>query len=408
MASAVRAAYDRVAGQNVNIRYHHWHHFFGGVAVVLLVIQLLSGIALTLFYTPHLQEAYGSVQRLYRELAAMAWVRDVHRWAALVVLASVVLHVIRSLLRKDFHNPNGRTSWLVGALMLLPLLGFVVTGVILPWEWRGYWFMEMVPNYIGGVPVVGPAIADFLIDAFTLNRALMVHVVILPVISLVMLDIHALSRTKKRPGGIFMYLLQHGLLALPLLLAVALLAYAVPMPTEDPEVVPMPLEGENVPTVEWFILILYVPYLYFKGVIATLFGFVLPLAGLLLLALLPYLYGRRGELSPREAMARHTHSLRSRIAALQWLAPLRRVLGPKGFAKLLGALAVAAVAAAVFAPFYAATHVSPTLGCNSCHNTRAGIRMGIPPATFKDRVLNPNLKDNTFMIEHWFYPQVVW
>jgi hypothetical protein len=48
------------------------------------------------------------------------------------------------------------------------------------------------------------------------------------------------------------------------------------------------------------------------------------------------------------------------------------------------------------------------MGCNSCHNPSAGTRMGLPPVTYKDREKNPNLKDNTFMVEHWFYPQVVW
>ena len=63
---------------------------------------------------------------------------------------------------------------------------------------------------------------------------------------------------------------------------------------------------------------------------------------------------------------------------------------------------------AVFVPLYAVSYPSPTMGCNSCHNVRAGTRMGLPPETFKDRTVNPNLKNNTFMVEHWFYPQVVW
>ncbi|NIQ97267.1 MAG: cytochrome b, partial [Desulfuromonadales bacterium] len=58
------------------IKRYHWRHYFGGVAMVLLVVQLLSGIFLTLFYHPHLEEAYASVQYLYKDFSAAAWIRD--------------------------------------------------------------------------------------------------------------------------------------------------------------------------------------------------------------------------------------------------------------------------------------------------------------------------------------------
>lgn len=386
---------------------YHWHHFFGGVALLLLATQLLSGLVLTLFYSPQLNEAYASVQKLYNELGAVAWARDAHRWTALFLLAAALLHLIRSLMRKDFLNPNRKTAWLTGVLLLLPLLGFLVTGMILPWEWRAYWFMEMVPNYVAEIPLIGRAASEFLISAFTLNRAFVAHVVVLPAILLVLLDIHALSRMKRRAGGLSMYLLEHAFLAVPLLLVIAVLAYVLPMPSQDPAIVPMPLEGEGIPTAEWFVLVFYVPYLRFKGLMATLLGFYLPLVVFLVLAVLPFLLRTRAA-ARRSASMQEVGPTVRKIASLRMLAPLRRILGMGILAKTLGVLGVSGAAIAVFGPFYAVSHVSPTMGCNSCHNLSAGIRMGQPPGTFKDRVLNPNLKDNTFMVEHWFYPQVVW
>ena len=85
-----------------------------------------------------------------------------------------------------------------------------------------------------------------------------------------------------------MYVMEHSMLTLPFLVAIAILAYALPMPSQDPEIIPMPLEGENLPTAEWFILIFYIPYLYFKGFMATLLGFYIPLALFLALAIFPY------------------------------------------------------------------------------------------------------------------------
>lgn len=389
------------------IKQSHWHYFFGGLALLLLIIQLLSGMVLTLFYSPHLNEAYASIQTIYNELGAVAWIRDVHRWAALFLFVAVIMHFIRSFLRKDYLNRDSKTLWLTGILLYLPLLGFLFTGVILPWEWRGYWFMEMVPNYVNEIPLIGPSFSDFLISTFTLNRALVTHVVILPFITLVLLDIHALAKIKKRAGGLSQYILEHTPLTVPFLLAVAILAYALPMPSQDPAIIPMPLEGENIPTVEWFILIFYVPYLYFKGFMATLFGFYVPLIIFLVLAIFPYyLKAKKSKIGDGSQQESHPVGKIGVIAKI--MAPFRRALGARFYAKTLAFMTVFLVAMTVFGPFYAVSHTSPTLGCNSCHNVTMGSRLGLPPATFKDRVVNPNLKDNTFMVEHWFYPQVVW
>jgi hypothetical protein len=391
----------------MKIKQYHWHHFFGGVALFLLIVQLLSGTVLTLFYSPHLNEAYASVQKIYNEFAAVAWVRDTHRWAALFVTLAVIMHFIRSFLRKDYLVRESKTLWLTGILLFMPLIGFLVTGFILPWEWRGYWFMEMVPNYVGEISLIGPYLSDFLLDVFTLNRAFVVHVVILPIITLVLLDIHTLSKIKRRGGGLFLYLREHGVLALPFLLIVAVLAYALPMPTQDPAIIPMPLEGERIPMAEWFVLIFYVPYLYFKGFPAILLGFYIPFALFLILAIFPYFLktkgGATGDKARHEPVVIHRNRTIVRI-----LSPLRRIISEKALVKTAGVVSVFLVAMALFVPLYSVTYASPTMGCNSCHNITAGNRMGLPPPTFKDRVLNPNLKDNTFMVEHWFYPQVVW
>ncbi len=391
----------------MKIKPSHWHHFFGGVALLLLIIQLASGMVLTLFYSPHLNEAYASIQNIYNEFSVIAWIRDTHRWAALFLFIAVTMHFIRSFLRKDYLNRESKTLWLTGVLLYLPLLGFLFTGVILPWEWRGYWFMEMIPNYINEIPLIGPAFSDFLISVFTLNRALVTHIIILPVITLVLIDIHSITKIKKRTGGLSLYLIEHTPLTLPFLLAIAVLSYVLPMPSQDPAIIPMPLDGENIPTAEWFILIFYVPYLYFKGFTATLLGFYIPLIVFLVLAIFPYyLRARKSESVKKSQQEAHVVEKSGVFAKI--MAPFRRALGAKVYAKTLAFLTVFLVAMTIFGPLYAVSHASPTMGCNSCHNVTMGERLGLPPATFKDRVKNPNLKDNTFMVEHWFYPQVVW
>ena len=391
----------------MKIKQYHWHHFFGGVALLLLIIQVFSGSVLTMFYDPHLNEAYASIKHIYDEHSVVAWTRDTHRWAALFLMVAVTMHFIRSFLRKDYLNRDNKTLWLTGVLLYLPMLGFLFTGVILPWEWRGYWFMEMVPNYVGEIPLIGLSLSDFLISAFTLNRALVVHVCILPAITLVLMGIHTFTRVIKRAGGLTLYVLEHSLLTIPFLLAIAVLAYAVPMPSQDPDIIPMPLEGENIPTVEWFILMFYVPYLYFKGFMATLFAFYIPVIIFLILAVFPFYLRTRKDKSGKK-IQEGSPPVEKSGAFEKITAPIRRALGAKTYAKTLGFLSVFLVSMALFGPLYAVSHKSPTMGCNSCHNLSSGIRLGLPPATFKDRVMNPTLKDNTFMVGHWFYPQVIW
>jgi len=391
----------------MKIKQYHWHHFFGGVATLLLLVQILSGSVLTLFYLPQLNDAYASMQYLYNELGAVAWIRDTHRWTALFLMVAVIMHFIRSFLRKDYLNRDSKTLWLTGILLYLPMLGFLFTGVILPWEWRGYWFMEMVPNYVYGIPLIGPSLSDFLIEAFTLPRTLVVHICILPAITLVLMGIHTFSKVMKRAGGLTQYVIEHSPITLPFLLAIAVLAYVLPMPSQDPAIIPMPLEGENLPTAEWFILIFYVPYLYVKGFMATLYGFYIPLIIFLALAIFPYFLKERTRKENRN-VPRETHHVEKTGVITKMMAPFRRMLGEKTYAKTVGVLTVSLVAMALFGPMFAVTHYSPTYGCNSCHNVSAGIRLGLPPATFKDRTMNPTLKDNTFMVEHWFFPQVVW
>ena len=378
----------------MKIHRFHLRHYFGGVALVLLVVQLLTGIFLTLFYQPHLNEAYASVQYFYKEFTEGAWLRDAHRWAALMLFAAIVVHVSRSLLRMEFLGRSNRTVWLAGCLLLLPLLAILMTGLILPWEWKAYWFMEMAPNYLSHIPLIGASLKRFLIDAFTMHRNFVAHVVILPTIAVVLVDIHVFSKLRKRRPRVTGYLLTHGLVTLPFFIAIAVLAVGLPMPSEDPEIIPMPLDGTYIPAPEWFILILFVPFMYFKGAMGPVLGVLAPFVLFLALMLLPYVFaGQKGG----EHLA-STGPPRKPAARGEWLAA----------GGIIGTAVVVLVIAGLFGSLYAGTYRSPTMGCGSCHNLSMGIRMGVPPEAFKDRNMVPLLDDEQWMTEHWFYPQIVW
>ncbi|MEO5330990.1 MAG: cytochrome b N-terminal domain-containing protein [Magnetococcus sp. YQC-5] len=364
----------------MNFEKYHWRHFFGGAAFVLLLAQIGTGVFLTLYYQPHLKEAYDSVRFLYNHMPVGAIIRDSHRWLALFLMISIIIHSLRSLLRQDYLNPDGKILWLTGSLMILLLLGFLATGVILPWEWRAYWFMEMTPNLLGHLPWIGAQVKAFLIDAFTMNRAFVLHIIILPIILLIGMDYHVLNKTRKKRGGIFRYLWQHGLLTLPFFIATIVLSIDLPMPTQDPEILPDPLAGTDIPTVEWFLLVFWLPFMHFKGVMAPLLGFYLPVVVFLVLTVLPFY-------------------VKSRTQPPGPVTPT---------AKLAAASVVIALSVGLFGLMYAGTWRSPTLGCNACHNVALGTRMGIPPEAFKDHNIVPLLDNEEWMTLHWFFPQRVW
>ena len=283
------------------MKRYHQRHYFGGVALVLIVLQVLTGIFLTMFYKPSLELAYGSVQSLYKDLFTQGWVRDSHRWLAFFIITATIIHFVRSLLRKDFMRPRKKVSWLTGMLSFLCIFIILITGFILPWEWKGYWFMEMVPNMAGELPLIGEALKNWLLAFFTLGRAYVVHILVLPIVVVILIDIHVLGTLRARKGGISRYLMLHGLVTLPIVLAVIVLAVGVQMPTEDPDVIPLPLEGRYIPTAEWYALIFWAPFMFFENWIAPTLGLYLPLALFFFLSAVPFLVKHRSMPIPRKS-----------------------------------------------------------------------------------------------------------
>lgn len=381
--------------------HHHWRHYFGGVAVVLLVLQVLTGVFLALYYNPDMPQAYGSVRDLYRNFAIGAWIRDSHRWIAFFVVVVSVVHVTRSLLRRDFLNYAQRTVWLTGVLLLVPILALLVTGFILPWEWKAYWFMEMVPNYLDNIAFVGPTLKTLALESFSLNRNFIAHAVILPVIAYILIEFHILAKMRKRKTGISMYIVKHAIISVPFIVAVGALAVSIPMPSLDPEMIPMPLEGTNIPSPEWFALFFLRPFVSFEGTSAAFLAFYLPLILFVIILMLPYAFGRRKKVQPQVG----TSSLSGTSLLSRAASGLSR---PKLFGALTSLILVSVVVLGFFSLLFVQVQESPTLGCNSCHNLSMGNRMGIPPEAYKDRNIVPLTGDTQWMVEHWFYPQVAW
>jgi hypothetical protein len=365
----------------------HWRHFFGGLSFILIILQLIIGIFLIFFYEPSLSDAYKSVQHLTNNVTGGSLLRNLHRWIAFSLFLSIIIHTIRCILRLDFFSQAKRILWLTGVISLLPLFLLIITGVILPWEWKGYWFMEIIPNYSEFVPFIGSELKTFFINTFTLPRYEVIHILLLPMTLLILVDYHFLNRLRKR--GVFQYIFRHTIISLPILVVLLVLSKYITIPTEDPQVVPLPLEGGYIPAAEWYSLIPLLPLMYYKGKLIPLLSIYLPLAAFLSFAFLPYY-------------------LRSRIVQEADIIRENNNSGGGIFKKVVKGFIVILLFAVISSLIYLGAYNSPTFGCNSCHNLNNGIRMGVPPAASKDRNALPNLNDNQWMMGHWFYPDIVY
>lgn len=372
--------------KNIFLEKIHWRHFFGGFSFLIIVFQLITGLFLIFFYAPSLDNAYPSVQHLTNKVTGGSLMRNIHRWIAFFLFLTILIHTIRCMLRLDFMNSSKKVLWLTGVLLVLPIFLLTVTGLILPWEWKGYWFMEIIPNHSEFVPFIGHKLKSFFIESFTLPRYQVIHILVLPIIFLILINYHFLDKLRKR--GMFTYIYRHSLLSLPLLIAIVILAKYITIPSEDPEVIPMPLEGEYIPAPEWYYLILLLPLIYFKGSLIPILTIYIPFIVFISFAFLPYYLKGRAVREESEATGYNNST------------PLKKIF-------IRGSLVVIIFAICASLIYLGAYH-SPTLGCNGCHHIKNGFRMGVVPKQFKDRNVLPNLDDNQWMMGHWFYPTEIY
>jgi len=180
----VRAKKGKPIPSHVNYFY-----CFGGISLFLIIIQLFTGGIMIFFYTPEPDKAFNSIMHLSNEVP-MGWLlRDLHRWTSTLLLATVFTHMIIVFYLKAFQSPR-QFTWLSGVFQLLMVFFLVVSGVILPWNWRSYWSFAIWMDYVGSWTIGGEPLKNLFLDTFTINWAFYTHVLIIPLIIAVSLAFH--------------------------------------------------------------------------------------------------------------------------------------------------------------------------------------------------------------------------
>ena len=176
--------------------FNFWY-FFGSLALLVLVIQIVTGIFLTMNFKPSAADAFASVEYIMRDVEWGWLIRYMHSTGASAFFIVVYLHMFRAMLYGSYKGPR-ELIWIFGMFIYLCLMAEAFFGYLLPWGQMSYWGAQVIISLFGAIPVIGDDLAlwirgDFVISDATLNRFFALHVIAVPLVLLVLVVMHILA-----------------------------------------------------------------------------------------------------------------------------------------------------------------------------------------------------------------------
>jgi len=176
--------------------FNFWY-FFGSLALLVLVIQIITGIFLTMHYKPDAAMAFASVEYIMRDVDYGWLIRYIHSTGASMFFVVVYLHMFRGIIYGSYRKPR-ELIWIFGVIIYLVLMGEAFMGYLLPWGQMSYWGAQVIINLFAAVPFVGGALSewirgDYVIGDATLNRFFAFHVIALPLVLLGLVAAHLVA-----------------------------------------------------------------------------------------------------------------------------------------------------------------------------------------------------------------------
>ncbi len=180
------------APKNLNFWY-----YFGSLALLVLIIQIVTGIWLTMAYNPSAEGAFASVEYIMRDVEYGWLIRYMHSTGASAFFVVVYLHMFRSLLYGSYKGPR-ELIWVIGMCIYLALMAEAFFGYLLPWGQMSFWGAQVITSLFGVIPIVGDDLAlwirgDYVVSGATLNRFFAMHVVALPLIIIALVVLHMIA-----------------------------------------------------------------------------------------------------------------------------------------------------------------------------------------------------------------------
>ena len=180
------------APKNFNFLY-----YFGSLALLVLVMQIFTGVWLTMNYKPDAGMAFNSVEYIMRDVNWGWLIRYMHSTGASLFFVVVYLHMFRGLVYGSFKKPR-ELIWIFGMIIYVCLMAEAFMGYLLPWGQMSYWGAQVIISLFGAIPGIGDALAlwirgDFVVADATLNRFFAFHVVAVPIVLLALVVLHILA-----------------------------------------------------------------------------------------------------------------------------------------------------------------------------------------------------------------------
>jgi len=180
------------APKNLNVWY-----IFGALSLLVLVIQIVTGIFLTMNYKPDAALAFGSVEYIMRDVPWGWLIRYMHSTGASAFFIVVYLHMFRGLIYGSYRKPR-ELVWVFGCAIFLTLMAEAFMGYLLPWGQMSYWGAQVIVNLFSAIPFIGPDLAllirgDFVVGDATLNRFFAFHVIAVPLVLLGLVVAHIIA-----------------------------------------------------------------------------------------------------------------------------------------------------------------------------------------------------------------------
>ncbi|MGZ6248675.1 MAG: cytochrome b N-terminal domain-containing protein [Syntrophales bacterium] len=277
-------------------------YVFGSAALIIFLLQVVTGIWQLFYYVPTLSQGYNSLGYLRTEVPFGWLIHGIHYWGANAMVVLVILHMSQVFIWGAYKRPH-ELQWVTGVFLFLVTMAMTLTGGALPWDKRSYWLVEVSASSAGTIPVIGDMIKRLMlgggvIGQLTLSRFFILHAAILSGALLVIVAIHLVALRKvgnagpwdekeRQKRGPFWpdQVFKDGLAAsLVILLLVALSVYAPPPFAGMAD----PLDASYVPKPEWNFLFFYEALKFLPGQLEMIVTVGIPVIGTLILLLVPF------------------------------------------------------------------------------------------------------------------------
>lgn len=274
----------------------------GSSLLFIFGLQAVSGVWQLFYYVPTINHAYDSVNYLRLEVPFGWLIHGIHYWGAQAMIVMIALHMVRVFIWGAYKHPRELT-WLMGVVLLLLTLGLSFTGALLPWDEKGYFAAEVGTSIAGTVPLVGSWIKGLLrggasMDQITLSRFFITHVAILPALLMSFIGVHVVAFRRQGsvgpwkesqrkttgpfwPDQVYKDIIVISVLFLIMITLVVFARAPITGPAD-------PIDTTYQPKPEWNFLFLYQALKAFKGAWEPVGTVGLPLVGIIILILIPF------------------------------------------------------------------------------------------------------------------------